>query len=175
MHYGEVAGVEKRVSRLVQGTMMLNSEDLDTSLALLDAVFDQGCTAFDTAHVYGGGDCERVLGHRGGPARYSGTPAHGLCRPVSAPPRRPGGRTRPGRRSAQRTPGGRAYPGVRRVKLVPRAYRRSQRLRGRPRPDWIRGEQPEFQPHRHGRTHLARVRRHRWTQGRSSPRVVHRE
>jgi aryl-alcohol dehydrogenase-like predicted oxidoreductase len=41
---------------------MLSSEKLDQNFALLDAVFAQGCTAFDTAHGYGMGDCERVLG-----------------------------------------------------------------------------------------------------------------
>ncbi|MEZ4634704.1 MAG: aldo/keto reductase [Caldilineaceae bacterium] len=29
---------------------------------LFDAIFDAGCTTFDTAHGYGGGQCERVLG-----------------------------------------------------------------------------------------------------------------
>jgi aryl-alcohol dehydrogenase-like predicted oxidoreductase len=63
MLYGEVAGVSKPVSRLVQGTMVLTSEHLDAGFEFLDAVFEHGCNTFDTAHVYGGGDCERVLGH----------------------------------------------------------------------------------------------------------------
>lgn len=62
MIYGEVAGIGKPVSRVVQGSMGLSSEALDESFALLDGVFACGCTAFDSAHVYGGGDCERVLG-----------------------------------------------------------------------------------------------------------------
>jgi aryl-alcohol dehydrogenase-like predicted oxidoreductase len=62
MKYGHVQGVDKPVSRLVQGTMMLNSRELEQSFALLDAVFALGCNTFDTAHVYGGGDCERTLG-----------------------------------------------------------------------------------------------------------------
>ena len=62
MDYGHIPGVDKPISRLVQGSIMLRSDDLDRSFALLDAVFAQGCTAFDTAHGYGGGDCERVLG-----------------------------------------------------------------------------------------------------------------
>jgi aryl-alcohol dehydrogenase-like predicted oxidoreductase len=41
---------------------MLSSAELHSGFALLDAVFEQGCTAFDTAHGYGAGDCERVLG-----------------------------------------------------------------------------------------------------------------
>jgi aryl-alcohol dehydrogenase-like predicted oxidoreductase len=62
MDYGHIPGIDKPISRLVQGTTMLSSEDLAGGFALLDAVFAQGCTAFDTAHGYGKGDSERVLG-----------------------------------------------------------------------------------------------------------------
>ena len=62
MEYGHVQGVDKPVSRLVQGTMMLSSRELEQSYALLDAVYALGCNTFDTAHVYGGGDCERTMG-----------------------------------------------------------------------------------------------------------------
>lgn len=62
MQYGTIPGLSKPVARLVQGTVMLSSQRLDESFALLDAVFAQGGTTFDTAHGYGGGDCERVLG-----------------------------------------------------------------------------------------------------------------
>lgn len=62
MRYGEVNGVGKPVSRLVQGTIMLSEADLDGSFALLDAVRAAGCSAFDTAHSYGAGEKERVLG-----------------------------------------------------------------------------------------------------------------
>jgi aryl-alcohol dehydrogenase-like predicted oxidoreductase len=44
---------------------MIRSEeegDEERSFALLDEVFAQGGTTFDTAHQYGGGDCERTLG-----------------------------------------------------------------------------------------------------------------
>jgi len=41
---------------------MVTTEPLDASLRLLDDVFDLGCTAFDTAHVYGSGDNERAFG-----------------------------------------------------------------------------------------------------------------
>lgn len=61
MLYGTVPGVGKKISRLVQGTVPVGSGNPD-SYALLDAVFEAGCTAFDTAHVYGGGDNERVFG-----------------------------------------------------------------------------------------------------------------
>lgn len=62
MRYGKVPGIEKPVSRLVQGTVMVSTKRLDESFALLDAVFELGCTTFDTAHGYGGGDCERTVG-----------------------------------------------------------------------------------------------------------------
>lgn len=62
MQYGHIAGVAKPVSRLVQGTIMLTSKDIDYSFNLMDQVFEAGITTFDTGHIYGGGDCERVLG-----------------------------------------------------------------------------------------------------------------
>lgn len=62
MEYSSVPGITKPVARLAQGTVMLSSKQLEESFALLDAVFAQGGTTFDTAHGYGGGDCERVLG-----------------------------------------------------------------------------------------------------------------
>ena len=62
MEYGSLPGTKKPISRLVQGTMMVNSSRVNESFALLDAFFEAGGTTFDTAHVYGGGDCERTLG-----------------------------------------------------------------------------------------------------------------
>src|SRR5690606_23395249 len=60
MRYGEVPGVGKPVSRLVMGV------DNQTTLAHASVMFDdfveRGGTAFDTAYIYGGGLCERVLG-----------------------------------------------------------------------------------------------------------------
>jgi aryl-alcohol dehydrogenase-like predicted oxidoreductase len=62
MRYGTIPGIHKPVSRIVQGTMMIESHALEASFALLDGVFRLGCTTFDTAHVYGGGDSERTFG-----------------------------------------------------------------------------------------------------------------
>jgi aryl-alcohol dehydrogenase-like predicted oxidoreductase len=62
MLYGNVPGVEKPVSRLVQGTVPVSGKELEKSFALLDAVLEQGGNTFDTAHVYGGGDNERAFG-----------------------------------------------------------------------------------------------------------------
>jgi aryl-alcohol dehydrogenase-like predicted oxidoreductase len=62
MKYGKVPGIDKPVSRLVQGTMMLSTENEAEGFALLDTVYEQGCNTFDTAHVYCGGDSDRMLG-----------------------------------------------------------------------------------------------------------------
>lgn len=62
MTYGHVAGMDKPLSRVVQGTVMLTEDDEPASQALLDAVYAAGGRTFDTAHGYGGGQCERVLG-----------------------------------------------------------------------------------------------------------------
>lgn len=62
MKYGQIEGVSKPVSRIVQGTTPINSNELDFSFKLLDDVFERGVTTFDTAHVYGRGDNERTVG-----------------------------------------------------------------------------------------------------------------
>lgn len=63
MQYGKIPGVQKSVSRIIQGSTMIGS-DLDeaTSFALLDQVYALGCNTIDTAHVYSAGDSERVIG-----------------------------------------------------------------------------------------------------------------
>jgi len=62
MSYGHVPGIDKPLSRLVQGTVMVNSSELERSFALLDEVYALGGNTFDTAHVYGQGDNERTVG-----------------------------------------------------------------------------------------------------------------
>jgi aryl-alcohol dehydrogenase-like predicted oxidoreductase len=62
MEYGTVTGVNKKVSRLVQGTIMLMMDQLEEGIELMDMAYDHGVTAFDSAHVYGGGQTERVFG-----------------------------------------------------------------------------------------------------------------
>jgi 1-deoxyxylulose-5-phosphate synthase len=63
MRYGEIPGVKKPVARVVQGTTMIGS-DLDEaeSFALLDQVYELGCNTIDTAHIYSGGNSERIVG-----------------------------------------------------------------------------------------------------------------
>ena len=62
MEYEHIPGINKPISRLVQGTVMVNSRELEQSFSLLDEIFELGCTTFDTAHVYGQGDNERTVG-----------------------------------------------------------------------------------------------------------------
>jgi aryl-alcohol dehydrogenase-like predicted oxidoreductase len=62
MNYGQVPGLDKQISRLVQGTVMVNGVDTKKEFALLDGIFELGCTTFDTAHVYGNGANERAVG-----------------------------------------------------------------------------------------------------------------
>lgn len=62
MQYGTLPGIEKPISRLAQGTIMVNSKELEKGFALLDDILELGCTAFDTGHVYGQGDNERTVG-----------------------------------------------------------------------------------------------------------------
>ncbi|MDX2052549.1 MAG: aldo/keto reductase [Polyangiaceae bacterium] len=57
-----IPGISLPVSRLVQGCMMLSEANLEGGMALLDAAAELGVNAFDNAYVYGGGQCERVLG-----------------------------------------------------------------------------------------------------------------
>ena len=62
MRYDHIDLVAKPVSRIVQGTIMLREEEQDWGFQLLDGIFEQGVNTFDSAHGYGSGECERVLG-----------------------------------------------------------------------------------------------------------------
>jgi aryl-alcohol dehydrogenase-like predicted oxidoreductase len=62
MQYIRLPGIEKEISRLIQGTVMVSSARWDESCALLDGIFELGGNTFDTAHVYGSGDNERTVG-----------------------------------------------------------------------------------------------------------------
>lgn len=62
MPYGRVEGVDKPVSRLVLGTMIIHTNALEESFALLDAAVALGYNTLDCAHVYGGGGSERAIG-----------------------------------------------------------------------------------------------------------------
>jgi aryl-alcohol dehydrogenase-like predicted oxidoreductase len=62
MRYGTIEGVDKPVSRVVLGTMIIGTEQREAGFALLDAALDLGCTTLDIAAVYGGGGSERCIG-----------------------------------------------------------------------------------------------------------------
>jgi aryl-alcohol dehydrogenase-like predicted oxidoreductase len=62
MQYATIEGVDKPVSRLVLGTMIVSDQDQERSFALLDAAFEMGGNTLDTAHGYGGGHSERGIG-----------------------------------------------------------------------------------------------------------------
>ena len=63
MQYGNIPGVSKPVSRLVQGTANTGFDPgkPDQAFALLDLALEFGVNTFDTAHVYGAGN-ESTLG-----------------------------------------------------------------------------------------------------------------
>ncbi len=62
MKHNKIKGVDKPVARLLQGTVMLNTSTRDKNFELLDALFERGMRAFDTAHGYGSGQSESELG-----------------------------------------------------------------------------------------------------------------
>ena len=62
MEFVRLPGIDKPLSRLVQGSDMLTRWGDADAFRLLDAVYDQGCRVIDTAHVYGDGANERRVG-----------------------------------------------------------------------------------------------------------------
>jgi aryl-alcohol dehydrogenase-like predicted oxidoreductase len=58
MVYGHIEGVDRPISRILQGT----SEQEQAEESLLDGVFELGVNAFDSAHVYGRGKSEGMVG-----------------------------------------------------------------------------------------------------------------
>lgn len=57
-----IPGVAKPISRIVLGTLVFSPHKDMTGEELLDGFFAAGGNAIDTAHAYGGGDSERVVG-----------------------------------------------------------------------------------------------------------------
>lgn len=60
MKYGRVGGVEKPVSRLVMGVD--NQTFWPHAAVMFDDFFERGGNCFDSAYIYGGGQCEKILG-----------------------------------------------------------------------------------------------------------------
>ncbi len=57
-----IPGIDKPVSRIVLGSMIISAERLAESIQLLDDALALGINTIDTAHVYGGGNSERAIG-----------------------------------------------------------------------------------------------------------------
>lgn len=62
MKYAHVPGIDGQVSRLVMGTMVCTTDDMELTAALLDAYVEAGGNCLDTAHVYNGGKSEQAVG-----------------------------------------------------------------------------------------------------------------
>ncbi len=60
MKFGRIPGIESPVSRLVMGAD--NQTTLPMAQVMFDDFFESGGNCFDTAWIYGGGACEKVLG-----------------------------------------------------------------------------------------------------------------
>ena len=57
-----IPGVDKEISQLILGTMMYSPDSYEHSTKMLDTFFEAGGNALDTAHIYGGGNSERLIG-----------------------------------------------------------------------------------------------------------------
>ncbi len=62
MIYSKVEGIDKNISRIVQGTMVLSRLEREQAFELLESLYESGINTFDSAHVYGGGDSDRIFG-----------------------------------------------------------------------------------------------------------------
>ncbi len=60
MRQGTVAGLDKKLSRLVMGVD--NQTSMPHARVMFDAFFEAGGNVFDSAFIYAGGECERTLG-----------------------------------------------------------------------------------------------------------------
>ena len=59
MEYAKINGLEKKVSRFFMGTLGMFPSDKEKHFATLDAAYDLGITAIDTARAY---DSEPTVG-----------------------------------------------------------------------------------------------------------------
>lgn len=57
-----IPGVDMEISQLILGTMMYSPDSYDHNTKMLDTFFEKGGNALDTAHIYGGGNSERLIG-----------------------------------------------------------------------------------------------------------------
>ena len=62
MIYGAIEGLSMPLPRIIFGTLSLVNADAAT-FSFLESIIEMGCYAFDTAHAYGEGASEQVLGN----------------------------------------------------------------------------------------------------------------
>lgn len=62
MQYGKLPGLDKPISRLLMGVDNQRLDQFSHAAAMFDDYFERGGNTFDSAYVYGGGQCERALG-----------------------------------------------------------------------------------------------------------------
>jgi aryl-alcohol dehydrogenase-like predicted oxidoreductase len=62
MKYGTINNINKPVSRIVLGTMIISTDNFERSAEILDAALRNGINTLDSAHVYYGGQSERAIG-----------------------------------------------------------------------------------------------------------------
>ena len=62
MEYGEIAGLDRPVSRVVLGSIGLNHNDPSHVATMIEAYLERGGNMIDTANIYGGGKSERAIG-----------------------------------------------------------------------------------------------------------------
>ena len=62
MKYARIDAIDKPISRLLQGSIPLSQDDRDGNFRLLDACFEYGYNAYDTAHSYGAGFNDSEIG-----------------------------------------------------------------------------------------------------------------
>ena len=62
MNYGQIAGLDRPVSRVVLGSIGLNNNDPSHVASMIEAYLERGGNMIDTANIYGGGKSERAIG-----------------------------------------------------------------------------------------------------------------
>lgn len=62
MQYGKITGIQQSIAKLVMGTMVCATDNMELTCELLDAYVKAGGNCLDTAHIYGGGKSERAIG-----------------------------------------------------------------------------------------------------------------
>jgi len=60
MKYGEIKGLDAKISKLVMG--VVNPGNIAYATAMFDDFFARGGNTFDTAYIYAGGSAEKLLG-----------------------------------------------------------------------------------------------------------------